>query len=122
MLERAGRRFHKMAPGIEASKIWFEKYGSLSVIIARVLPLCRTYISFIAGVSRQRIVKFLSLSVIGISVWNLVLVGLGFKLADNFGVITEYASKYSYFLFPVVLLLVFFIICRIMKTARNLNK
>jgi membrane protein DedA with SNARE-associated domain len=116
LLDRMELRFPKTAAGTRASKRWFERYGGISVIVGRVLPLCRTYISFIAGLSRQNPLKFLGFSAIGIAVWNLVLVGLGFKLADNWGVISVFARRYTYILLPVVALTVFIIFCRIKKS------
>ena len=121
LLERLGRRFHKTAAGFEASKQWFDRYGGLSVIIARVLPLCRTYISFISGLSRQKIVKFLALSAVGISVWNLVLVGLGFRLAAHWDIIAVYARRYTFILLPVVIFIVFMIFFRIKKTMSSIK-
>lgn len=122
LLDKLGRRASKTTAGFEASKQWFDRYGSFSVIIARVLPLCRTYISFVAGLSRQKVLKFLALSAIGISVWNLVLVGLGFKLAAHWDIISVYARKYTYILLPVVILIVFTVLCRIKKTMNSMKQ
>jgi membrane protein DedA with SNARE-associated domain len=121
LLDSAERRFHRMAESILASKRWFEKYGGMSVMIGRVLPLCRTYISFIAGLSRQNPVKFLGYSAVGISVWNLVLVGLGFKLADHWDVIAVFARRYTYILLPVVLVGVFLILTHIKKSMSSVK-
>lgn len=122
LLDRMEYRFHGSSAGITASKQWFEKHGSFSVVIARVLPLCRTYISFIAGLVRQKALKFIALSAVGISIWNLVLMGLGYKLADHWNIIAVCARKYSYLLLPVVILILFFIFCRIKKTVNNIKQ
>lgn len=121
LLERVQRRHKKMAGGVKASRQWFEKYGGISVLIGRVLPLCRTYISFIAGLSRQNVLQFAGLSAIGIAVWNTVLVGLGFKLADHWDKIALYAKRYTYILLPAVILLLFAVVCQIRKRAKNEN-
>lgn len=122
LLDRITLRFSGTSAGIEASRQWFDQYGSISVVIGRVLPLCRTYISFIAGLSRQRVLKFTALSAMGITVWNLVLVGLGYKLAAHWDIIARYARQYTYILLPFVLLLIVFIILKIKKSVRNLKK
>ena len=118
LLDRMARRYSKIVPGIEASQQWFDQHGSKSVVIARVLPFCRTYISFVAGLSRQKLYKFLPLSALGIFVWNLVLVGLGFKLAGNLGAVTTFVTRYTYILIPFVFLIVFLIIRRIIKNMK----
>lgn len=122
LLDRITLRFSGASAGIEASRQWFDRYGSLSVVIGRVLPLCRTYISFIAGLSGQRALKFTALSAIGITVWNLVLVGLGYKLAAHWDIIARYARQYTYILLPFVLLLIALIIVKIKKSVRNIKK
>ena len=91
-------------------------------MLGRVLPLCRTYISFISGLSRQNVIKFLGYSAIGITLWNLVLVGFGFKIADHWEIISVYAKRYTYVLLPVVILIVFIIICNIKKNIGKLKK
>ncbi|HEX3026295.1 MAG TPA: DedA family protein [Clostridia bacterium] len=110
VIDRISRKHPKTAAGINASRAWFHRYGNLSVMIGRVLPICRTYISFVAGISRQNPVWFAAFSLIGISIWNLVLTGLGFMLGDNWERVSVYAEKYKYILLPVVLVLIFGII------------
>lgn len=116
-LPRLGRRFRKLGKGLDDAARWFTRFGGVSVAVARVLPLCRTYISFAAGLSKQNIFAFLAFSAIGITGWNAVLVGLGYQLAENWGVISVWAKKYSCILLPFVLVAVFVIACRIKNKA-----
>lgn len=118
-VDKMAKKFPKSRSGLEASQQWFEKYGNLSVMIGRVLPLCRTYISFAAGVVRQSPLPFILNSAVGITVWNLVLVGLGYTLGANWGVVTIYAERYKYILLPVVLLLIFAVILNIIKKNKK---
>ena len=117
LLDRLGRRFPRLREGLDASRRWFDRYGGLSVMFGRVLPICRTYISLIAGLSRQNPVKFLAYSAVGIAAWNTVLVWLGFRLAADWGSITIMVRKYTYFLLPVVLVLIYAVVCRIRSGA-----
>ena len=119
LLDRLGRRFPRLREGLDASRRWFDRYGGLSVMFGRVLPICRTYISLIAGLSRQNPIRFLAYSAVGIAVWNTVLVGLGFRLAADWGSITVMVRKYTCFLLPVVLVLIFVIVCRIRSGVRK---
>lgn len=119
LLVRLSTRYRKITPGIKASQEWFDKHGSMSVVVARVLPFCRTYISFVAGLSRQRAYKFLGLSAIGITAWNLLLVGLGFKLAGNLEDVTMFLTRYTYILIPVVFVIVILVARRIMKNMQT---
>lgn len=119
LVARLERRSPGVAKGVAASRRWFDRYGGASVMFGRVLPVCRTYISFAAGLSRQPPARFLAYSAVGISVWNLVLTGLGYRLAAHWGEITVFIRKYTYALLPVVLVIIFAVICRIRASARK---
>ena len=51
LLRKIEARFPKFGGGILIAKEKFEKYSTLSVGLCRVVPLCRTYISFVAGLA-----------------------------------------------------------------------
>ena len=63
-------KFPKTEKGITASEEKMERYGALAVCFGRVIPLCRTYIAFIAGSMKQPYRQFLTYSFFGITVWN----------------------------------------------------
>lgn len=113
------RRFPKTRKGLAATRAWFEKHGGVSVLAGRVLPLFRTYISLFAGLSRQPVPKFLALSAVGISVWNLVLVGLGFLLAEHWEAVAGGAQDYMRFVLPIAAVAAFVIILHIRRAAKS---
>lgn len=119
ILTRISGRYRGAAEGIEASKRWFDKYGGISVMAGRVLPICRTYISFIAGMSQQPVYIFLGFSAVGAAVWNLLLTGFGYQLAGKWGVISVWAERFSILLLPAVALAVFCIVCRIRRSLHR---
>lgn len=101
---RAGRQFHKACD-------WQQRYGRVSILLGRVIPLFRTYISFASGITRQNYLEFLLFSSIGILSWNTLLISCGYLLGENYGVILPYIKQYSSVLLVVlaaVLLLVIF--------------
>ena len=57
---------------------FYEKYGGKTVIIARFLPIVRTFAPFVAGIGRMRYLRFLAFSVIGAILWVPTLVYAGF--------------------------------------------
>lgn len=75
--------------------IWFNKYGHWAVLLARVVPLTRTYISIFAGVSHMSFWEFMLYSSVGIAAWNLVLMSLGFYIGNNWGLIGSILNTYS---------------------------
>ena len=102
-------RFPKTRKGIEASEEKMERYGALAVCFGRVIPLCRTYIAFIAGSIKQPYSQFFSYSIFGITVWNCVLIGLGYLLKSNWNEVQRYYEEYKTILIftAVVLALLF---------------
>ena len=56
---------------------FYERHGGKTVMMARWLPLVRTFAPFVAGVGRMHYARFVSFSVIGSIVWVGVLVALG---------------------------------------------
>lgn len=61
---------------------YFEKYGELTVCIAKFLPIVRTFAPFLAGVSRMQLVPFLVYNVLGSVLWTLCFVGSGYYFGN----------------------------------------
>lgn len=59
---------------------YYEKYGGKTIIIARFVPIVRTFAPFVAGLGRMNYLRFLSYSVIGACLWvsSFVLAGFFF--------------------------------------------
>ena len=69
------RFFNRRA--LERTHRFYERHGGKTVIIARWLPLVRTFAPFVAGVGRMAYPKFLAFSLGGGALWVLALVYLG---------------------------------------------
>ena len=57
---------------------FYEKYGGKTIIIARFVPIIRTFAPFVAGIGRMSYVRFISYNVIGGAGWVTLLVLAGF--------------------------------------------
>lgn len=67
---------------LERTEQFFEKYGAKTIIIARFIPIVRTYAPFVAGVARYSYPQFLLFNVVGACIWVFSLVGVGFFLGE----------------------------------------
>lgn len=105
-------RFPKTVKGIEASEEKMERFGTLAVCFGRVIPLCRTYIAFIAGSIRQPYRQFLTYSFFGITVWNCLLISLGYLLKSNWNEVQRYYEEYKVLLVTTAALVLFVFILR----------
>lgn len=59
---------------------FFRKYGLVSFILARFIPLVRTYIPILAGTTRMDYLKFTRYNIIGAILWVPVLMLIGYFL------------------------------------------
>ena len=96
-----------------------------AVLVSRVIPLCRTYIGFVAGAMGQNISRYLLYSAIGIVTWNTVLTGLGYYFYQYKDLFFHYFDKYKHVIFYTgIVLLVIFALNAIRKkrAARETNQ
>lgn len=77
---------------IQNTREAFEKYGSSALIVARFLPIVRTFAPILSGLIHMRFQLFMLYNVIGGAVWVLVLVGGGFFFGERFPWIVDYVQ------------------------------
>jgi membrane-associated protein len=61
---------------------FYEKYGAKTIILARFVPIVRTFAPFVAGIGRMNYGRFLLFSVLGGVFWVTVCIAAGYKLAQ----------------------------------------
>ena len=61
---------------------FYERYGGKAIIIARFVPVIRTFAPFVAGVGKMRYRRFVAFNVIGAALWVLLLVPAGYLFAN----------------------------------------
>ncbi len=88
-------KYPKTKKSIKASYRWLAKYEKISVMLSRLVPLARTFISIVAGVTKMNVVEFSIYSGIGIAVWNTILIFIGYILGNNMGLISTILKNYS---------------------------
>ena len=64
------------------AQAFYEKHGPKTILLARFMPIVRTFAPIIAGVANMRFRTFLIYNVVGSLVWTLGLVLLGFSLGS----------------------------------------
>ena len=80
-------------PGnVTKAKAFFDKYGVLTILIARFVPVVRAFAPTMAGVTKLPYPTFLTLSLIGGTLWGASLTALGYFL----GQLVPDLEKYIY--------------------------
>lgn len=61
---------------------FYEKYGGITIILARFMPFIRTFAPFVAGVAEMTRVKFTAYNVIGALIWVVGLTTAGYLFGN----------------------------------------
>lgn len=74
---------------------WFERHGGMAVLIGRLIPTVRTFISVPAGVNRMPRGTFLALSAVGTVAWTAFLTLLGYWLEGGYEAVSGWLDPVS---------------------------
>ena len=81
------RRFGKWVQIREAdlnrAEEWFDRHATSAVRVGRCVPLIRSVVSIPAGFRRMKLVPYIAYTFAGSLVWNILLIGAGALLGDN---------------------------------------
>lgn len=61
---------------------FYERYGGKTIIIARFIPIVRTFAPFVAGVGKMQYRRFFSFNVVGALAWILLTIGAGYLFGN----------------------------------------
>lgn len=107
---------------VDQSLHWFDKHGRSSIFFGRLIPGVRSLISIPAGIDRMNLITFGLYSLLGSSLWNAVLIYLGYRLGENWehvgAVIDEYSTVVKYVLLLVCLAVFVWLIIRAQKDKK----
>lgn len=66
-----------------AAQNFYEKYGGKAIILARFVPIARTFVPFVAGIAQMDYTRFIRFNVIGGILWVWSLIWLGYGLGQT---------------------------------------
>jgi membrane protein DedA with SNARE-associated domain len=84
MVERYGSWLLLSRRDLDRVDHFFARYGSIAVLVGRMLPIVRTFIAFPAGVAKMNQVRFHIYTFIGSWPWCYVLAYIGMRLGASF--------------------------------------
>jgi membrane-associated protein len=120
---------HKLGPAVfnrESSRLlnkkhlvhaqqFYERYGSKTIILARFVPIVRTFAPFVAGIGRMNYARFLLFSILGAMLWVGVCMSAGYALGQ-----VEFVQKR--FEIVVLAIIVISVAPAVVEVMRNMAK
>lgn len=102
---------------VTRSHDFFERHGPRALVLARFVPVIRTFTPILAGVSEMRYRTFLSYNLIGAALWSALALLLGYGLGDRFPDLERYLTPILFVIVFASLLPVLFELRRARRTT-----
>lgn len=67
---------------LETTHAFYERHGAKAVVIARFLPIFRTFVPFVAGIGRMNYGKFMFYNALGSVLWTFSLLWIGYHFGN----------------------------------------
>jgi membrane protein DedA with SNARE-associated domain len=84
LAERHGRFVHLGSDQLERAERWFDRYGDWAVLLGRVTPVVRSFVSIPAGIFRMPLWRYTVLTLIGSTAWCFALAGVGWGAGTGY--------------------------------------
>jgi membrane-associated protein len=91
---------------------FYEKYGSITIIIARFIPIIRTFAPFVAGIGTMKYSRFISYNLIGGVLWVTIFTFLGY----HFGNLPYIKKNFTIVIFAIIFISVLPPVIQYLKT------
>lgn len=112
LFERHGAKLHMGPAQIERADRFFQRYGELTVLFGRMIPLVRAFVSLPAGISKMPLGRFTVFSLIGTIPWVIALAFAGHALGSDW---TSVRKAFEYVDYLIVALVVVGIVYAIVR-------
>ena len=118
LLERRGRWFHLTPDRLDRAERWFAKWGNFGVLVGRVTPVVRSFVSIPAGVFEMPLAPYSLFTVVGSAVWAFGIAGAGYGLGRSYERFNHGFKYAEYVVVAGVLLFAAYLLYRWIKAAR----
>ena len=100
---------------IKDAELYFEKYGLTSIILGRYIPIIRTFVPFVAGLSQFPVSSFIKRSFIAALSWTVIATGAGYL----FGNIPFVKTHFSAIILAIVFVTLLPSAITVVKTSKK---
>lgn len=93
---------------IDKADVFFKKYGKLTIMFSRFVPIVRTFAPIVAGMVRMPYMTFIKVSLFSSLVWTVFMTGVGYLLGHFIPGIKDYLSIFIFSLIGLSMLPIIF--------------
>jgi membrane protein DedA with SNARE-associated domain len=122
LVERYGRYVLMSHHDLDRMTHYFERYGSITVLLGRLLPVVRTFIAFPAGIARMPQLRFHVYTFVGSWPWCFALAYVGMRLGDKWNSDPSFHAWFHRFHLAVELALVAAVVWFVWVHIKRLKK
>lgn len=119
MVERFGKYVLLSRHDLDRTTHFFEKYGSVAVLVGRLLPVVRTFIALPAGIARMPQLRFHIYTFIGSWPWCFALAYVGAKLGEHWDTDPRFKAIFHRFHLAVEIVLLLAIVWFVWSHVRR---
>ena len=83
LVQKYGRYLLISHHDLDLADLWFGRFGDITILVGRLLPVVRTFIAFPAGVARMALGKFVVYTFVGSLIWCAGLAWVGERLGEH---------------------------------------
>jgi membrane protein DedA with SNARE-associated domain len=118
LFERHGRWLHLSREKFDRAERWFDRWDDLAVLIGRLTPVIRSFISIPAGIFRMPFWRYTVLTLIGSAVWAFAIAGAGYGLGSSYERFHRDFRFADYAVAAAIVALVVYLIVRRRRSSR----
>ena len=108
IVDRWGKWILLSHKDLDSAERWFARFGSMSVLLGRVIPVVRSVISVPAGLAEMGRVRFIALTAVGSAVWISLLVSRGYGAGSSWKRFEKYFHAAQYPIIAIIVLVLAF--------------
>jgi membrane protein DedA with SNARE-associated domain len=117
LLESRGRWLHVTPERLDRAEAWFQRWGNFGVLVGRVTPVVRSFVSIPAGIFEMRLAPYALYTLVGSAVWSFAIAGVGYGLGSSYKSFDRGFKYVEYAIVAGVLVLAAYLIYRLRRAA-----